>query len=81
MRTLHVISHTHWDREWYRPFEAYRYRLVSTLDGLLAADLPYFLLDGQTVVLEDYLAMRPEAAGTSPQSRNPSTRSSTYVRW
>lgn len=59
-RPLYVVPHTHWDREWYRPFEAYRYRLVETLDGLLAADLPYFLLDGQTVVLDDYLAIRPE---------------------
>src|SRR3712207_503446 len=55
-RPLHVVPHTHWDCEWYRPFEAYRFRLVETLDGLLAADLPYFLLDGQTVVLDDYLA-------------------------
>src|SRR6478735_6279429 len=61
-RPFYVVPHTHWDREWYRPFEAYRYRLVETLDGLLAADLPYFLLDGQTVVLEDYLAIRPEQA-------------------
>jgi hypothetical protein len=60
-RPLFVVPHTHWDREWYRPFENYRFRLVETLDGLLAADLPYFLLDGQTVVLDDYLAIRPDA--------------------
>jgi hypothetical protein len=59
-RPLFVVPHTHWDREWYRPFENYRFRLVETLDGLLAANLPYFLLDGQTVVLDDYLAIRPE---------------------
>ncbi|MFP5501811.1 MAG: hypothetical protein ACLGIN_04925, partial [Candidatus Sericytochromatia bacterium] len=61
LRPLFVVPHTHWDREWYRPFENYRHRLVKTLDRVLEADLPYFLLDGQTVVIDDYLAMRPEA--------------------
>ncbi|MGH7789875.1 MAG: hypothetical protein ACRERC_23610, partial [Candidatus Binatia bacterium] len=59
-----LVSHFHWDREWYRPFEAYRARLVDAVDrvlDLLAADPGYyFLLDGQTVLLEDYLAIRPE---------------------
>jgi len=58
-----LVSHTHWDREWYRPFEAFRGRLVDTIDQVLdqlAADPGWsFLLDGQTVVLEDYLAIRP----------------------
>ncbi|HEY9723078.1 MAG TPA: hypothetical protein V6D47_13800, partial [Oscillatoriaceae cyanobacterium] len=62
LRPLFVVPHTHWDREWYRPFEAYRYRLVKTLDAVLDSDLPYFLLDGQMVVVEDYLAIRPERA-------------------
>lgn len=59
-----IVSHTHWDREWYRPFEAFRARLVDTVDLVLdqlAADPGWaFLLDGQTVVVEDYLAVRPE---------------------
>jgi alpha-mannosidase len=58
-----LVSHFHWDREWYRPFEAYRARLVDAVDrvlDLLAADAGYhFLLDGQTVLLEDYLQIRP----------------------
>ena len=58
-----VVSHTHWDREWYRPFEAFRARLVDTIDMVLdhlAVDPGWsFLLDGQTAVLEDYLAVRP----------------------
>src|SRR5262249_54509506 len=58
-----LVSHFHWDREWYRPFEAYRARLVDAIDrvlGLLAAGDGYrFLLDGQTVLLEDYLQIRP----------------------
>ncbi len=59
-----LVSHFHWDREWYRTFEVYRARLVDAIDGvldLLASDPGYhFLLDGQTVLLEDYLAIRPE---------------------
>ena len=59
-----LVSHFHWDREWYRTFQAYRARLVDAVDrvlDLLASDPGYhFLLDGQTVLLEDYLAIRPE---------------------
>jgi alpha-mannosidase len=65
--TIHVVSHTHWDREWYLPFELFRVKLVRLIDRLLqilAADPAYahFTLDGQTVVLEDYLEVRPERA-------------------
>src|SRR5262245_57389524 len=62
-----LVSHFHWDREWYRSFEAYRARLVDAIDRLLellAEDPGYrFMLDGQSVVLEDYLAVRPERRG------------------
>jgi len=65
--TVAIVPHTHWDREWYQPFQTFRIRLVSLLDELLPLlerDLSYarFLLDGQTAVLDDYLAVRPEAA-------------------
>lgn len=64
-RTLHIISHTHWDREWYETFQQFRLRLVKLVDellDLLESDpaFLYFMLDGQTIVLEDYLLMRPE---------------------
>ncbi|MGH2351179.1 MAG: hypothetical protein ACRDJN_06140, partial [Chloroflexota bacterium] len=64
MQTLHVISHTHWDREWYLPFQQFRMRLVRAIDDLLAMfeageDFRCFHLDGQAVVLEDYLEIRP----------------------
>jgi hypothetical protein len=64
-----VVPHTHWDREWYSPFQTFRLRLVELLDGLLPtmeADPSYahFLLDGQMAVVDDYLAIRPEAEGT-----------------
>jgi mannosylglycerate hydrolase len=62
-----IVPHTHWDREWYLPFQTFRVRLVRLIDrllGLLEHDLSYsrFLLDGQTAVLDDYLEVRPEAA-------------------
>jgi len=67
MRTLHIVSHTHWDREWYQTFQHFRIRLVHLLDNVLALlaeddGYRYFMLDGQTIVLEDYLAVRPERA-------------------
>ena len=59
-----LVSHTHWDREWYRTFEAFRARLVDTVDRvleLLAEDPGWkFVLDGQSIVVEDYLAVRPD---------------------
>ena len=57
-----VVSHTHWDREWYLPAGRFRQRLVALVDELLddnGAGSP-FLLDGQTVVLDDYLDVRPD---------------------
>jgi hypothetical protein len=59
-----LVSHFHWDREWYRTFEGYRGRLVDAVDrvlDLVAADPGYrFVLDGQAILLEDYVAVRPE---------------------
>ncbi len=59
-----MVSHTHWDREWYRTFQAFRARLVDTVDSvldLLDRDPGWsFVLDGQTIVIEDYLAIRPQ---------------------
>ena len=59
-----IVPHTHWDREWYAPFQTYRVQLVHLLDellDLLERDDTYarFLLDGQTAVLDDYLEVRP----------------------
>jgi len=65
MSVLHVISHTHWDREWYFTFQKFRVRLVDLIDhvlDILDTDPDYncFNLDGQTIVLEDYLQIKPE---------------------
>src|SRR5437773_1909133 len=62
---FHLIPHTHWDREWYLPRAAFQARLVPALDDVLerlTADPGYrsFLLDGQTVLVADYLRARPD---------------------
>ena len=50
---IHLVPHTHWDREWYEPFQSFRMRLVELVDELLAQmrDDPQFrfTLDGQRV--------------------------------
>ena len=60
-----VVPHTHWDREWYLPFEEFRLRLAAVVDGVLDTleqdeSFRSFTLDGQAIVLEDYLEIRPE---------------------
>lgn len=62
---IHYVASTHWDREWYEPFQHYRFRLVDVIDAaldLLERDPRYaaYQLDGQTCVLDDYFEMRPE---------------------
>ncbi|MGH7517862.1 MAG: hypothetical protein ACREOC_10385 [Gemmatimonadales bacterium] len=64
---FHLIFHTHWDREWYLPEPAFRVRLVGLIDDLLQRlerEPPFrsFLLDGQTILVEDYLGVRPDRA-------------------
>ncbi len=67
MKKFLVISHTHWDREWYMPFALFRQKLVDLIERLfeiLEKDPEYiFHLDAQTVVLEDYLEIHPEKKG------------------
>jgi alpha-mannosidase len=63
--TLLVIPHTHWDREWYQTFQQFRMRLVKCINHLLLIldtdpDFTSFMLDGQTILLDDYLEIRPE---------------------
>jgi mannosylglycerate hydrolase len=62
--TLHVFAHTHWDREWYQPFESFRMQLVAVvrqvLEEMEAGELPRFYLDGQAVIFDDVLAVEPQ---------------------
>ncbi len=63
-----VVPHTHCDREWYAPFEVFRARLGTVVDGVLDAlerdeSFCSFTLDGQAILLEDYVDVRPEHEG------------------
>ncbi|MCG3221018.1 MAG: hypothetical protein H7641_06520 [Candidatus Heimdallarchaeota archaeon] len=63
IKKIFVVPHTHWDREWYLPFQNFRFQLVELIDDLLdilSKQDYYFMLDGQTIILEDYLEIRPE---------------------
>ncbi len=60
-----LVSETHWDREWYLTFEEFRKWLVKNIDDLLVnlpthPEFKSFMLDGQTLPIEDYLEIRPE---------------------
>lgn len=62
---MHVISNTHWDREWRWTFQKTRMMLVDVMDTLLDIleehpEYACYHLDAQTVVIEDYLEIRPE---------------------
>ncbi len=60
-----IVPHTHWDREWYLGFQDFRWKLGKAMDRIIDTlseepSFSHFMLDGQTVLLEDYLAVRPE---------------------
>ena len=63
---VYVVPHTHWDREWYQPVEVFRARLVDVADDVLellsdpAGRYRRFTLDGQAVIVDDYLTVRPD---------------------
>ncbi|MFH1738366.1 MAG: glycoside hydrolase family 38 C-terminal domain-containing protein [bacterium] len=65
-KELHVISNTHWDREWAYPFQETRLLLLEFMDNLLdllekRPDFHSFLMDSQTMCVDDYLDLRPES--------------------
>jgi len=65
-KNIIIVQETHWDREWYISFQEFRARLVLMMDKLLEIlkndpDYKNFTLDGQTIPIEDYLEVRPEA--------------------
>lgn len=64
-KVFHVISNTHWDREWRFPFQRNRQMLVEMIDNVLhilekEPEYRAFHLDSQSVVLTDYLEIRPD---------------------
>ncbi|MEW5786078.1 MAG: glycosyl hydrolase-related protein [Bacillota bacterium] len=64
----YIVPHTHWDREWYATFQQFRFKLVRLVDRVLETletdpSFKYFTLDGQAVILEDYLEIKPAERG------------------
>jgi alpha-mannosidase len=64
-KTVMLISHTHWDRQWYKTVQEFRLALGKMMDKLLQLlqddpDFKVFHLDGQTAIIQDYLELRPE---------------------
>ena len=62
---FHVISNTHWDREWRHPSQETRTHLIELMDWLFEVfekypEYKHYHLDSQTIPLEDYLEIRPE---------------------
>ena len=62
---VHITPHMHWDREWYFTTEESRILLVNNMEEILTrleqdADYKYYVLDGQTAILEDYFAVVPQ---------------------
>ena len=65
MKTIHLINGTHWDREWRHTAEQSKLRLVDLMDNIInllekKPQYKYFCVDGGTIVIEDYLTIRPE---------------------
>jgi mannosylglycerate hydrolase len=65
MKNVHIVPHMHWDREWYFSTEESRILLVNNMEEIMEMlennpDYPYYVLDGQTSILEDYFAVKPE---------------------
>jgi mannosylglycerate hydrolase len=62
--TAIIVPHTHWDREWRYPIWKNRALLVDFMQQLLDLldtdkDYACFVMDGQSVVIEDYLEVCP----------------------
>ncbi|MGI5960118.1 MAG: glycosyl hydrolase-related protein [Massiliimalia sp.] len=67
LQKIYYLASTHWDREWYRPFQGFRYRLVKVTKEILDTldqmpEFETFVFDGQTVVLEDFTQIEPKRA-------------------
>ncbi|MFP4497338.1 MAG: glycoside hydrolase family 38 C-terminal domain-containing protein [Vulcanimicrobiota bacterium] len=66
---LFFVPHTHWEREWYKSLEVFRIGMVRMLDNLVDlnkkdGNFPFFTLDGQYRLVEDYLKIRPDKKKT-----------------
>jgi alpha-mannosidase len=67
--TYHIVSHSHWDREWYFAFDRFRAMLVDMIEDLFALferdpEFVSYTLDGQLAAVMDFLEVRPERTET-----------------
>lgn len=65
MKKVHVVSHTHWDREWYFTIEDSNILLGENLDKILSTlennpEYNSYTLDAQSSLVEEYLKIKPE---------------------
>ena len=63
--TVLIMSSTHWDREWYEPYQGFRWRLVNVTEDAMDKleshpEFGTFTFDGQTIVLEDFAEAAPD---------------------
>lgn len=65
---VHLVPSAHWDREWYLPFSRYQVKLVRLIDKVISLleteKYPFYTLDGQTAMIEDYLEIKPQKRET-----------------
>lgn len=63
MKKIHVVAHTHWDREWYfsdnEAFIQFSYHMDEVIYALENGELDHYYLDGQLSILDDYLKVYP----------------------
>ena len=62
---MHVVSNTHWDREHRHSFPVTQLMLTDLMDELIEImendeNYKYFTLDGQSILLDDYLEVKPQ---------------------
>ena len=64
-RKIHVIPHSHWDREWYFTTSRSKIYLMKDLGDVLDTlekdeEFKYFMVDAQGSLLDDYIKWKPE---------------------
>lgn len=64
-RKVHVVPHSHWDREWYFTTSRSKVYLMKDLKDVLDTlesnpDFKYFMVDAQGSLLDDYIKWMPQ---------------------
>ncbi len=64
-RKIHVVPHSHWDREWYFTTSRSKVYLMKDLGDVLDTlesdpEFKYFMVDAQGSLLDDYIKWRPQ---------------------